>query len=181
MKVLIYNGSPRQGGNTKTAVTKIAEGFANWPGAQVEVVDVAKKNLKGCINCDGCFKNDGNCVLPDDGADLMRQMEEAEGLIFASPVYWWGVSAQLKALIDKMYSKDARFHQQKKRVGVVAAGHHETTDRQYGLIRDQFACICDYLGWDLVFSESLSTPSKTSLAENPQKLDELAQLWRKFA
>jgi multimeric flavodoxin WrbA len=63
-------------------------------------------------------------------------------LIFGTPVYWWGISAQLKMLIDKFYSKSKQFAKQNKNRSV-SIGGAVLQDREYGLIKEQFSCICD--------------------------------------
>ncbi len=181
MNILILNGSPRMKGNTRTALAAIAEGIlVHQPTARVEMLDVAKMSLKACVHCDACTKNGGNCVLPGENAAIIQKMAEADCIIFGSPVYWWGISAHLKMAMDSMYSKDAEFKTQKKKIGLVAVGAAETTDPQYRLIHDQFVCICNFLGWDLQFYETFSTPEKNTLAKDEATLAHLKTLWKKL-
>lgn len=88
-------------------------------------------------------------------------------MIFGTPVYWWGMSAQLKMVVDKFYSQDAQFQTMKKKVGVVAIGANELEDPQYRLIREQFSCIADYLGWELAFSLSYSAYEPGEICADP--------------
>lgn len=181
MKILILNGSPRMDGNTRTALNEIAKGIrANKSGVELEFIDVVCHNLSGCINCDSCRKNGGSCVTPDESSSLVQKVFEADVVIFGTPVYWWGVSSQLKMLIDKFYSKDTAFREQKKRIGVVAVGAAGLEDKEYELIRGQFQCICDYLGWSLIFSEPISAWNVGDLAKNTQKMEELGTFWKKL-
>jgi multimeric flavodoxin WrbA len=99
-------------------------------------------------------------------------------VILGTPVYYWGVTAQMKTFVDKFYCKDTQFRQQKKKLGVVAVGAADLDDREYGLISEQFGCICDYLGWDLAFSHSVSAFEKDDLAGDSVKLQELDSLWQ---
>ena len=181
MKILILNGSPRMDGNTRTALNEIAKGIrANKSGAELEFIDVVKCKLSPCIACDACKKNGGICVMPDETPILVQKVFEADVVIFGTPVYWWGVTAQLKTVIDKFYSKDIAFGKQKKRIGLVTVGAAGLEDREYELIRAQFECICNFLGWTLLFSESISAWNVGDLAKNTQKMAELGEFWKKL-
>jgi len=181
MNILMINGSPRLHGNTRTALNTIMDGISkNMPNASVACIDASKKQILPCVHCDACLHNGGNCILPDEGQEVMGQMSDADVIIFGSPVYWWGISGHLKLIIDKMYSKSTAFHKMNKTIGMVIAGHAELDDPQYRIIREQFECICDYLGWDFVFYEAMSTPELNSLKNSPEKLAQLSKLWEKL-
>ena len=122
------------------------------------------------------MENGGSCVQPDDTNDVIQKVYDADLVILGTPVYYWGVTAQMKTLVDKFYSKDALFREQKKKLGIVAVGAADLDDREYGLIREQFECICDYLGWDLIFNHSISAFEKGDLAGDSAKLQELRDL-----
>ena len=102
MKVLLLNGSPRINGNTKTALKAAAEGIVENCEHDVELIDVSKYNVKGCMACESCKKTNGICVIEDDGRILAEKIYEADVVIFGSPVYWWGISSQLKTAIDRV-------------------------------------------------------------------------------
>lgn len=181
MKVLILNGSPRMDGNTRTALNEIANGIrAHVSGAEIEFIDVAQRKLSPCIACDACKQNGGTCVMPDETPALVQKVFDSDVVIFGTPVYWWGVSAQLKMVIDKFYSKDTAFGKQKKRIGLVTVGAAGIEDREYELIRGQFECICNYLGWNFLFSESISAWNVGDLAKNTQRMAELGEVWKKL-
>ena len=104
MKILILNGSPRPMGNTKQMVTAFAEG-AELVGNQVTIIDVCKKNIKGCIACEYCHtKGHGVCIQKDDMEEIYEMLKETEMLVIASPIYYHGISGQLKCTIDRFYS-----------------------------------------------------------------------------
>lgn len=171
MNILILNGSPRKNGNTVHALNALKKGLE--PTHRTEWVDVAAMNLKGCIACEGCKKNGGNCVLPDGGAELIDKVAAADMVLFGSPVYWWGISAQLKLALDKFYSKSEEFMQTPKKLGIVAVGEAGPDEPQYRLISGQFRCIAEYLGWELVIDEKITAAAIDDLAGNPARLAEL--------
>ena len=105
-KVMVLAGSPRKNGNTNTLVGWFAEG-AKEVGADLEIVDVAglKSKHNGCIACLGCQKSEKfECVVDDEIKPVLARIPEADILVFATPVYFFGPSAQLKLLVDRMYS-----------------------------------------------------------------------------
>ncbi len=181
MKVLIINGSPRKG-NTKYALSILEKAIQKkYSHAECEFIDVAALKVQGCMACDGCKKNDGNCVMKDGSAELMNKMMEANILIFGTPVYWWGVSSQLKAYIDKLYSKDLMIQEiAPKKVGVIAIGALDTNNIQYRLISSQFESICEYLKWDMVFSAAYSYEGKHDLANDTAIENQIAFLVEKI-
>lgn len=104
MKILVLNGSPRPRGNTKQMIDAFKEG-AESAGHQVDVVDVCKKKIAGCLACEYCHtKGRGECVQKDDMQEIYEMLKEAEMLVLASPIYYHGISGQLKCTLDRFYS-----------------------------------------------------------------------------
>lgn len=102
-KVLILSGSPRKGGNSDTLCDEFMRG-AQEAGNEVEKIRVAEKNIGFCRACYGC-KDTGTCVIKDDMADVLQKMIDADVLVLASPVYFYSIDAQLKALIDRTVAR----------------------------------------------------------------------------
>lgn len=154
MNILILNGSPRYQGNTHTALQMIKTVAED--GNNVEILDVCNLKLSGCCACDGCKSNGGHCVCSDESDAVIQKIVKADAVIFGTPVYWWGMSAQLKMVVDKFYSQDSQFKTMNKKIGVVVVGANDLENPQYRLIHDQFHCIAEYLNWNLAFSLSFS-------------------------
>ena len=102
MKILGISCSPREGGNTEILVKEALLG-AQEAGAETELVLVAGKDIGPCIACGGCSE-DAICKTEDDMQEIYRQLEDADGIIFGTPVYFINVSAQAKAVIDRTYA-----------------------------------------------------------------------------
>jgi multimeric flavodoxin WrbA len=102
MRVVAFNGSPRKEGNTYLLIQRVFEELKG-EGIETEYIHFGGKPLRGCTACLKCVeKKDKKCVLPDDGLnDYIAKMEEAEGIILASPVYFSNVTAEMKALIER--------------------------------------------------------------------------------
>ncbi len=98
MKVIGLVGSPRDG-NTKLLVSLALEECEKL-GLQTELVHIGKMNISPCKVCDRC-REEGKCVVDDDFQAVAKKVEEADGIIIGSPVYFGGVSSQLKAFMDR--------------------------------------------------------------------------------
>jgi multimeric flavodoxin WrbA len=99
MKILGISCSPRKDGNT-VAMLNEALKSAKADGAEVELYSVAGKNLQPCDGCWACLKT-GKCCIDDDMDVLLDKILEADGLIFGTPIYFWGMTAQAKTIIDR--------------------------------------------------------------------------------
>lgn len=104
MNILVLNGSPRPQGTTRKMIDAFTQG-ATTAGHHVEVTDVCKKNINGCLACEYCHtKGNGACIQKDDMQEVYRLLMDAEMLVIASPIYYHGISGQLKCTIDRFYS-----------------------------------------------------------------------------
>ncbi|MCR5736594.1 MAG: flavodoxin family protein [Eubacterium sp.] len=102
-KILVLTGSVRKNGNTDMLVEAFVKGAEK--NNEVEVISVENTEINPCIGCNTCFTRDGNeCFQKDDMSIVYEKMKWADVLIIASPVYFYGVSAQLKAIIDRMHT-----------------------------------------------------------------------------
>ena len=98
-KVLIVSSSPRKGGNSETLAAAFAKG-AREAGNQVETVYLREKQVGFCKGCLACLKL-GHCVIQDDAVEIAAKMHDANVLVFATPVYYYCVSGQLKTMLDR--------------------------------------------------------------------------------
>jgi multimeric flavodoxin WrbA len=99
MKVLGIMGSPRRQSNTEILLDKALEG-AREAGAEVEKVLVSNLKISPCLEIYACLK-DGNCAIKDDMQALYEKLLEADHVIFASPIFFYGITSQAKAIIDR--------------------------------------------------------------------------------
>ena len=104
MNILILQGSPRAKGNTAWMAEEY-KNAAEAAGHQVTIVNVAKKKIAGCLACEYCHgKGEGACVQKDDMQEIYPLLAEAEVLVLASPIYYFMLSAQIQAPIQRFYS-----------------------------------------------------------------------------
>ncbi len=108
MKVLGIMGSPRRQSNTEILLDKALEG-AKEAGAEVEKVLVSKLKVSPCLEICACLK-DGNCAIKDDMQLLYKKLLEADHIVFASPIFFYGITSQAKAIIDRCQALWVRKH-----------------------------------------------------------------------
>ena len=97
--VLMISSSPRKGGNSETLAASFAKGDGE-AGHKVETVYLREKNYGFCKGCLACLKL-GHCVIDDDAVEIAAKMHDADVLVFATPVYYYCVSGQLKTMLDR--------------------------------------------------------------------------------
>ena len=175
MNIVILNGSPRKG-NTLTAIQALAEsaGAVN----QVEIVDTYDLQVAPCKGCNACQCYKG-CIDQDDSNAIVDKIVAADLVVFATPVYWWGMTAQLKMVLDKCYCKGAML--KGKKIGLIVVGGADTSHRQYTLIEEQFRCIEASLKWDILFFRKYSATAKDDLAKETEMMAELREIGAELA
>lgn len=102
-KVLILSGSPRKGGNSDVLCDEFAKGAAE-AGHEVEKIRAVEKNIGYCRACYAC-RESGICAIKDDMTEILQKLIDADVIVLASPVYFYSISAQLKALIDRTVAR----------------------------------------------------------------------------
>ncbi|MDE5741191.1 MAG: flavodoxin family protein [Oscillospiraceae bacterium] len=102
-KIVVITGSPRKNGNS-FAMTDAFIKAAEAKGHTVTRFDAAMKNVGGCHACETCFKSGKACSFDDDFNTVAADILQADAVVFTMPVYWYSIPAQIKGLIDKMFS-----------------------------------------------------------------------------
>lgn len=101
MKVLMINGSPREKGNTYTALHEMEKIFAE-ENIETEILHIGNKDIRGCIACGSCAGK-GKCVFDDVVNEAARKFEECDGLVVGSPVYYASANATLVAFMTRLF------------------------------------------------------------------------------
>ncbi len=160
MKVVAFNGSPRNNGNTENIIKMMFE-VLNKEGIKTELINIGKKRLSGCVSCGMCYKNkDERCSLNDDEIvnESIQKIKEADGVIFGSPVYYSAMNGTLSCFMDRIFyvsraNKDLFKH--KVATGVCAvrrSGASTTLDQihKYFSISEMFVPTSSY--WNANYS-----------------------------
>lgn len=170
MKIVVLNGSARKG-NTDTAIQAFVQGAKEHN--EVEIIKADELNIHPCKGCGACQCYKG-CVDQDDTNPTVDKIADADMILFATPVYWWGMTGQLKLLIDKCYCRGAKL--KGKNIGVIICGGSPTDNIQYELIQTQFECMAHYLDWKMIFCNSYFATAKDDLKKDEEDLEELTRL-----
>ena len=141
-RIIVLAGSPRKNGNTDRLAASFVRGASERN--QVEVVSVHDYDVKPCTGCNTCFTRAGNeCVQKDDMPLIYGKLRQADTLIIASPVYFYGLSAQLKAVVDRLHTP-MRDRFPIRRLGLILVGAAELPElfdsilAQYRLVLNFF-------------------------------------------
>ncbi|MFX1570907.1 MAG: flavodoxin family protein [Promethearchaeota archaeon] len=145
MKILILTGSPHKNGSSNTLVKEFIKG-AKESGHDIEVYDVAKGNIHPCLGCDNCGM-DGDCVQQDDGNMVLQKILKAECLVFATPVYYFGMSAQLKTMIDRFYARTMEITRKRLKAVVITTAWNDDNIVMKA-IELHFRTIFDYMHFE---------------------------------
>ena len=152
MQITTLLGSARKKGNTATVLGWVEEELVSL-GHDVDRIYLNNKSISGCLGCAKCRENpdDIACVQNDDAIDIMGQMVSSDVVLFASPIYFWGFPAQIKALIDRGYSLVTNYHKpghtslmEGKRIGLLVTGAAPYEQNAEGMFT-AFDLIVDFL------------------------------------
>lgn len=102
MKVLIINGSPRVGGNSSILIKNLVETF-NRLEVETEVIDIANRDIRGCIACGYCSIHEGRCVFNDEVNETKAKLATSTGLIVVSPVYYASPNGTVISFLDRLF------------------------------------------------------------------------------
>lgn len=104
VRILILNGSPRKEGNTAALAEQLTKG-AQAGGAEVQILYLHGMDISPCTACEGCHEEGSRgCVIGDEMQKVYDGLREADSIVFATPVYWFCVTAQIKTVIDRIYA-----------------------------------------------------------------------------
>ena len=103
MNVLVLNGSPKPKSDTMCLTNAFLKGLNKENEFEVKIVDLIKKNIKPCLGCFMCWKNDnGKCIQEDDQNEIMEDYKNADIIIFSFPLYSYAMPSHMKAFVDRM-------------------------------------------------------------------------------
>ena len=143
MKMLVITGSPRKNGNSNTLVDYFIKG-AKEKGHNIIRFDAATSNVHPCIACNKCGMN-GECVYKDDFEIVKKNIIDADVVVFATPMYYFGISAQMKTVIDRFYAINEQIHVPKKSVLIMT--YADTSAKEAKPIINHYETLLNYLGW----------------------------------
>lgn len=176
MKILILKGSPHKNGSTALLADAFAKG-AGSAGHEVEFFDAAKAKIGPCYGCNVCRTKEDGCFQKDDMEGLNEKLINADLVAFVSPLYYFGMTAQLKLVIDRFYGINGILRESQKKAVLLSAGA-DIDDWAMDAIDSHFVTMCRYLNWTdagKVLATGVAVPEQfdgTDYLEKAEKLGE---------
>ena len=144
MKVLVIHGSMRKNGNTGILADEFIRG-AQDAGHEVEKVELRDKKFGDCFGCRACHNNGGSCVQKDDMAEILEKVKATDVIVLASPLYYFGMSAQLKTIVDRFYSRTGKLHGKKS---IMMATAYNSADWTMEALENHYETLVRYMEWE---------------------------------
>ena len=179
-KILVLKSSPRFNGNSSTLADQAIIG-AKDAGSHVDVFNLHRMDISPCDACDACRVTNGVCAIGDDMQDIYPSLRQAEGILLASPIYWFTISAQLKLCIDRWYA-------------LGSGDVHELSGKKFGILLTYgdsdpynsgavnaiytFRSMFDYIGAAIVGIVYGSASDIGDIQEKPELMTKAYQLGR---
>lgn len=172
MRVLGILGSPRVGGNSDILLEQALAG-AKDAGGEVEKIVLSKKKISGCLDCAKCNET-GVCAIKDDMLEIHKKILEADVLIHSVPVYFWAMTAQMKAYLDRwcaFYNAEWQLHKayrpkmKGKRIGLITVCGDQNVSTADPIVHS-FKNTCQFTGLNLIGVVQASASTKGEVAKN---------------
>ena len=155
-KVLILSGSPRKEGNSDILCDQFLKGAVD-AGNEVEKIFVAEKKIAMCTGCYFCKNHDGKCVFNDDMGDILQKIIDCDVLVLSTPVYFYSISAQLKAVIDRTVARWTEIANKELYYITTAAEEDEDTmDGTLACMRGFAKCIDGYYEQGVLYGKGVA-------------------------
>lgn len=148
MDILVLTGSPHKHGTSNKLAQQFIAG-AEAAGHTVERFDAAFSDVKPCKGCYYCRKHEGKCVHEDDMSPLLSdegKILKADIIVFATPLYYFGMSAQLKTVLDRFYSLGRKLRDHEQKAVLLATSGDNADWTMKGLV-EQFRSVCRWSHW----------------------------------
>ncbi len=178
-KICILNGSPRPNGNTKELIKSFMKG-AEAAGHEVTCFDLQKMNIHGCLGCcKGGKEKDSPCVQKDDMARIYPVYEKSDIVVLASPMYYWGISGQLKCAFDRLFAvaELTPKYENPKKDCILLMASEGNTESNFAPVRAFYEGLTSHLGWKNIGIVYAGGNMETGdILNNPQQLEEAEKL-----
>ncbi len=145
MKITVITGSAHKHGTSSLLVDSFIRG-AGEAGHKVFRFDAAQKQVSPCLGCDTCQTKGKGCVWKDDMRELNPRLLEADVIVFASPIYYYNLTAQIKAVIDRFYANNAALQGNKKAIMMLTMADNSEETAQVAL--SWFDHMVNFMRWE---------------------------------
>lgn len=175
MKIVLLEGSPNKNGSSNTLANAFIEG-AKEAGHSVDVIGAAHANIHPCTGCIHCGY-EGPCVQKDDVDDIRARVLAADMMVFVTPLYYYGMSAQLKTLVDRFCAFNSSIQRKHMKSAMIAAAWN-ADGRTFGALEAHYKTLVRYLNlkdMGAVRGKGCGTPSMTKRSRYVQQAYELGK------
>ena len=175
MKIIILFGSPNKNGSTRILVDSFING-AEEAGHTCEIIDVCHADVHPCIGCVLCGY-EGPCVQKDDVETIRAKLLSSDMVVFATPLYYYGMSAQLKAVIDRFCAYNGSLNRRRLRSALISVAWN-TDDWTFEALTAHYKTLVRYIDLDdkgMVLGAGCGTPSITKRSKYPDKAYKLGR------
>ena len=175
MKILVIESSPHKNGSSNLLAGQFIQG-ATEVGHEVSVFDAARADLHPCLGCDVCGMS-GPCCQNDDMAYLREKMLKSDMVVFVTPLYYFGMSTQLKTVIDRFYSFNGKLAAKGLQTALIVASW-DSNDWTMKNIAAHYQTLCRYLSFHdkgMILGTGCGTVSMTQSSKHLKQAFELGR------
>lgn len=169
MKIIVLEGSPNKNGSSNLLADCFCQG-AKEAGHSVEVIDTAHSDIHPCTGCIHCGY-EGPCVQKDDVEEIRKKILEADMLVFVTPLYYYGMSAQLKTMIDRFCAFNSSIQRKHMKSALLTAAWN-SDDWTFEALEAHYKTLVRYLNLEdmgMVLGYGCGTPGMTQHSRFPQQ------------
>lgn len=175
MKITVITGSPHKRGTTALLADKFIAG-ATEAGHDVYRFDAAFEDVKPCLSCGYCTRNESECVYKDSMSKLNDKLFESDMVVFVTPIYYFTMSAQMKAAVDRLHANNAKLSGNKK--AMLFAASALADDGTMEGLQKTYEAILSYLNWKdagMLFAKGCPTREVIETTDYPQQAYEMGK------
>ncbi len=175
MNILVIESSPHKHGSSNLLADNFIRG-AEEKGHKITVFDAARADIRPCKGCDFCGMN-GPCSQKDDMVELSGLLLKTDMAVFVTPLYYFGFSAQMKAVVDRFYSFTGRLSSRGLKTALIVAAW-DSNDWTMKDVKSHYETLCRYMHFEdqgQILGVGCGTVSMTARTEFPQKAYELGK------
>jgi len=173
LKILALIGSPRKGGNTDILVDKFLEG-AEMKEHVYEKIYLYKYNISSCTACYKCKKNNYVCTMKDEMQEVYPKIDTSDVVVFGTPNYWFGPSAKMKLLVDRLLPYTSNKNLEGKKGILIVAGADGT--EACGPLLEMFRMSFEYLNMEFIGYILGTAYEKKEILNDEKSMDEAFRL-----
>lgn len=146
MKIVMLTGSPNKNGTSACLAEQFSTG-ATSKGHTIVRFDAGSEKISPCIACFHCVSHNGECVHDDAMASILPEIVSADMVVLVTPIYYYGMTAQLKAVLDRCFAQRVAVEGHPKKAALLATCGGSAPWSMDGLVA-HYQCLCRYLSWE---------------------------------